>query len=61
MTLILLDITLPFGLDANIAGISISALSFIILSYVTPPKINPAIVAVMTNEKHEQAQGATFH
>ncbi|MCB0549911.1 MAG: sodium:solute symporter family protein [Phaeodactylibacter sp.] len=48
MAFLLLDIGLPFGLDANIAGISISALSFIILSYVTPPMFNPATLAVKT-------------
>ena len=61
MALILLDTALPFGLDANIAGISISALSFIILSYLTPPKINLATLAIKTSKKHEQAQGATIH
>lgn len=61
MALILLDASLPFGLDANIAGISISALSFIILSYITPPTINLATVAIKTSQKHEQAQGATIH
>ncbi|MCB9294079.1 MAG: sodium:solute symporter family protein [Lewinellaceae bacterium] len=61
MALILLDQPLPFGLDANIAGISISAFSFIILSYLTPPEVNPATLAIKTNEKHEQAQRATIH
>ncbi|MCB0562768.1 MAG: sodium:solute symporter family protein [Phaeodactylibacter sp.] len=61
MSLILLDTSLPFGLDANIGGISISALSFIILSYLTPPKINLATLAVKTSKRHEHAQGATIH
>jgi len=33
LTLILLDTQLPYGLDANIAGISFSALTFVVLSY----------------------------
>ncbi|MCB0595348.1 MAG: sodium:solute symporter family protein [Lewinellaceae bacterium] len=61
MALIVLDISLPLGLDANIAGISLSAISFIILSYLTPPRINQATLAIKTNKKHEQAQRATIH
>jgi SSS family solute:Na+ symporter len=34
--LVLLDISLPLGLDANIAGITMSALAFIILSLAFP-------------------------
>lgn len=44
LLLILTKWQLPYELDANIAGISISALSFIILSYVTTPPEVPAAV-----------------
>ena len=43
LLLILTSYELPYQLDANIAGISISALSFILLSYLTPrPEISAA-------------------
>ena len=35
-TLTLIDYSLPYGLDANFAGISISAIAFILLSYSFP-------------------------
>lgn len=44
LLLILTQYQLPYELDANIAGISISALSFIILSYLTPQPASPASV-----------------
>ena len=44
LLLILTQWELPYELDANIAGISISALSFIILSYVTRQPEVPAAV-----------------
>ncbi len=44
LVLILTQYQLPYELDANIAGISISALSFIILSYLTPQPESPASV-----------------
>lgn len=44
LLLILMQYQLPYELDANIAGISISALSFIILSYLTPQPASPASV-----------------
>jgi SSS family solute:Na+ symporter len=37
LMLILLKIELPFGLDANIAGISLSALTFVLISYQEGP------------------------
>lgn len=40
--LILAGYQLPYGLDSNIAGISISALSFLLLSYLTPAPEDPA-------------------
>ena len=44
LLLILTQYRLPYELDANIAGMSISALSFIILSYLTPQPASPASV-----------------
>jgi SSS family solute:Na+ symporter len=40
LTLTLLSVTLPFGLDPNIFGISASALIFILFSYLFPGRKN---------------------
>lgn len=50
LLLILAQWQLPYGLDANIAGISISALSFILLSYIWPQVGQPVAA---TNEVYD--------
>ena len=52
LLLILTQWKLPYNLDANIAGISISALSFIILSYVTTPPAVPAAVKLSDTTRY---------
>jgi SSS family solute:Na+ symporter len=36
LSLVLLEIQLPWGLDANIAGLSASAVSFAVVSFIRP-------------------------